>query len=117
MLKHYNRDYLQTHQDGENGRVLFNSQGKCELPWNQYIGQVIINDFIAQMEQYDGADFDSYIKDVVPYITLGLFQSAIMKIRGISDDNIGALKEWLITALSEGEDRAKWKISVADKEN
>ena len=105
MLTTYNRQELMRNQSGPNGTVLYESHGKTGLEWNQYIGQVIINDFIKQLPQCEGLDFDPYIKDVVPYIQLGLFDSAIAKINQISISGLEKIQEWLLKSLHEGEDR------------
>lgn len=94
-----------TDQSGEGSSVLFHSDGKTGLEWNQYIGQVILRDFIGQLTQFEGLDFDPYIKDVVPYIQLGLFDSAIKKINLIEIEGLKTVKEWLIKSLTEAEDR------------
>lgn len=108
MLPTYKRTDLTKVGTTEAIRVLYESNYKTGLDWNMYIGRIIIRDFIVQLSAYDGIDFDAYIKDVVPYIELGLFQSAIAKIKPIAIVGLEAQKAWLIKSLSEGEDRKPW---------
>lgn len=105
MLKSYNRHDMMTDPSREGAATLYHSDGKTGLEWNQYIGQVILRDFIGQLTQFEGLDFDQYIKDVVPYIQLGLFDSAIKKIKAIDIPGLESVKEWLIKSLGEAEDR------------
>ena len=63
----------------------------------------IISDFSSQKTNLligtqmvtKGLDFDQYIKDVVPYIQLGLFDSAIKKIKTIERNRIIFGKEYI----------------------
>lgn len=105
MLSSYNRLVLKTYNHGDELHVFMGSNDKVGLEWNQYIGSVIINDFIKQLDEYDGTDFTAYIKDVVPFIQLGLFQSAISIIEQINIEGLESIKAWLIKSLAEGEDR------------
>jgi hypothetical protein len=105
MLATYNRIALKAFNCGDELHVFMGSNDKAGLEWNQYIGSVIINDFIKQLDEYDGTDFTAYIKDVVPFIQLGLFQSAIGIIRNIEIPGLEQIKEWLVKSLTEGEDR------------
>lgn len=105
MLASYNRLKLKTYNHGDELHVFMGSNDKVGLEWNQYIGSIIINDFIKQMDEYDGTDFTAYIKDVVPFIQLGLFQSAITIIQNIEITGLETVKTWLIKSLTEGEDR------------
>lgn len=109
MLPTYRRDDLVNVKNDEAARVIYESGYKTGIDWNMYIGRIIIRDFIAQLSNYDGMDFDSYIKDVVPYIELGLFQSAIVKIQNINISGLESQKAWLIKSLEEGEDRLEWR--------
>lgn len=105
MLATYNRNALKAYNCGDELHVFMGSNDKVGLEWNQYIGSVIINDFIKQLDEYDGTDFTVYIKDVVPFIQLGLFQSAIGIIGNIEIPGLEKIKEWLVKSLTEGEDR------------
>lgn len=105
MLATYNRNALKAYNCGDELHVFMGSNDKVGLEWNQYIGSVIINDFIKQLDEYDGTDFTVYIKDVVPFIQLGLFQSAIGIISNIEIPGLEKIKEWLVKSLTEGEDR------------
>lgn len=105
MLATYNRLALKTYNCGDELRVFMNSNDKVGLEWNQYIGHIIVNDFIKQLDEYDGTEFMVYIKDIVPFIQLGLFQSAINIIRNTDVPELETIKEWLIKSLTEGEDR------------
>jgi len=109
MLTNYNRTYLSTSHKPEESIVFFNGKENHDLEWNQYIGKIIINDFIKQLPQYEGTDFTTYIKDVVPFIQLGLFQSAIGIIDGIDIPGLEKIKTWLLKSLAEGEDRDAYK--------
>lgn len=104
MLSTYNRSKLSSMNSGAELYTYVNSHDKTGLEWNQYIGRIIINDFIKQLSQYDGADFAEYMP-VLMYIEYGLFQSAINVIKKIDMPQIGPAKEWLLKALEEGEDR------------
>lgn len=105
MLSTYDKIALSESKISAEQEVVSHAVTKSGLEWNQYIGQIIINDFIKQLPQYDGSDFDQYIKDVVPYIQLGLFDSAIAKIRPININGLDDIKSWLIKSLEEGENR------------
>lgn len=109
MLTSYNREYLSTSQKPTEAKIFFDGKEEHELEWNQYIGKIIINDFIKQLPQYEGTDFTTYIKDVVPFIQLGLFQSAIGIINGIDIPGLEKIKTWLLKSLAEGEDRDAYK--------
>ena len=107
MFKSYNRLYLRESRDIQEQLVYNNSLFPIELKgleWNQYIGRIIINDFIKQLDKYDGTDFAQYI-GVLPYIEYGMFQSAIKIIKTIEIPGLERLKKWLIKSLEEGEDR------------
>lgn len=105
MLSTYDKRALSESKISAEQEVVSHAVTESGLEWNQYIGQIIINDFIKQLPQYDGSDFDQYIKDVVPYIQLGLFDSAIAKIRPININGLDDIKAWLIKSLEEGENR------------
>lgn len=104
MNSNYNRIYLSKSHDPNDTRVIFESHNKRGLEWNQYIGRIIINDFIKQLDKYDGTDFAQYM-DVLPYIEYGMFQSAIKIIKTIEIPGLERLKKWLLKSLEEGEDR------------
>lgn len=107
MFKSYNRLYLRESRDIQEQLVYNNSLFPIELKgleWNQYIGRIIINDFIKQLDAYDGTDFAQYM-GVLPYIEYGMFQSAIKIIKTIEIPGLERLKKWLIKSLEEGEDR------------
>lgn len=105
MISSYNRLVLHSANKGDELRVYMESHDKTGLEWNQYIGGVIINDFIKQLDEHDGTEFAVYIKEVVPFIQLGLFQSAISIIEQINIEGLESIKAWLIKSLAEGEDR------------
>lgn len=107
MFKSYNRQYLRESKDVQEQLVYSNSVFPIEkkgLEWNQYIGRIIINDFIKQLDSYDGTDFAQYM-NVLPYIEYGMFQSAIKLIEQIEIPELASLKVWLLKSLAEGEDR------------
>ena len=64
----------------------------------------IINDFIKQLDSFDGTDFAQYM-GVLPYIEYGMFQSAIKIIEKIEIPGLNGIKSWLLKSLAEGEDR------------
>ena len=107
MLNSYNKYKLQNDASEEASRIIYNAIYPTKLSgleWNQYIGRIIINDFIEQLNEYDGTDFAQYM-NVLPYIEYGMFQSAIKIIRDINIEELGELKSWLLKSLAEGEDR------------
>jgi len=107
MLSTYNRKKLSDSKKTEEQQVMYNAIYpvlKTGLEWNQYIGRIIINDFIKQLDSHDGTEFAEYM-GVLPYIEYGMFQSAIKIISKINIDGLENLKTWLIKALEEGEDR------------
>lgn len=104
MLSTYNRKKMRTLNTSAELYTYVRSAEKTGLEWNQYIGRIIINDFIKMLSQYDGTDFAEYMP-VLMYIEYGLFQSAINVIKQIDMPQIGPAKEWLLKALEEGEDR------------
>ena len=107
MFTSYNRLYLRESKNVQEQLVYTNSVFPIEkkgLEWNQYIGRIIINDFIKQLDAYDGTDFAEYM-GVLPYIEYGMFQSAIKIIDKINIPELENLKDWLIKSLREGEDR------------
>ena len=107
MLNSYNKYKLQNDTSEEASRIIYNATYPTKLSgleWNQYIGRIIINDFIEQLNDYDGTDFAQYM-NVLPYIEYGMFQSAIKIIRDINIEELGELKSWLLKSLAEGEDR------------
>ena len=107
MFKSYNRQYLRESKNVQEQLVYSNSVFPIEkkgLEWNQYIGRIIINDFIKQLDSYDGTDFAQYM-NVLPYIEYGMFQSAIKLIEQIEIPELASLKAWLLKSLAEGEDR------------
>ena len=53
MLATYNRIALKAYNCGDELHVFMGSNDKAGLEWNQYIGSVIINDFIKQLDEYD----------------------------------------------------------------
>lgn len=115
MLRTYNKEEMATLGTTEAQTILYNALYPVKLnglEWNQYIGKIIINDFIKQLPQYDGTDFTTYIKDVVPFIQLGLFQSAIGIINGIDIPGLEKIKSWLLKSLAEGEDRDEYKQDI-----
>ena len=75
------------------------------LEWNQYIGRIIVNDFIKQLPQATGTEFKRYIIEIVPFIHLGLFDSAIDAIQEVEIPGLEHIKAWLIKSLHEGENR------------
>lgn len=107
MLSTYNRLALSKSNDETESKIYYNSVypvRKTGLEWNQYIGRIIINDFIKQLDEYDGTDFAEYIA-VLQYIEYGMFQSAIKIIENINIPGLDDLKTWLLKSLHEGEDR------------
>lgn len=104
MLSTYNRKQLLLSKIPDEQVVFTKSEFKTGLEWNQYIGRIIINDFIKQLDTYDGTDFAQYMS-VLPYIEYGLFQSAIKLITAINIKGLETVKTWLLQALNEGEDR------------
>lgn len=104
MISSYNRLSLKDSQNSDEQIVFYGGRTKTGLEWNQYIGRIIINDFIKQLDEYDGTDFAPYM-NVLPYIEYGLFQSAINIINTINIEGLSSVKAWLLKALAEGEDR------------
>lgn len=104
MLSTYNRLELKKLKTDKELSVYAKSEDKTGLEWNQYIGRIIINDFIKQLDAYDGTDFAQYM-GVLPYIEYGMFQSAIKLIDKINIPELEKLKLWLLKSLNEGEDR------------
>ena len=107
MLNSYNKYKLQNDTSEEASRIIYNAIYPTKLSgleWNQYIGRIIINDFIEQLNEYDGTDFAQYM-NILPYIEYGMFQSAIKIIQDINIEGLGELKTWLLKSLAEGEDR------------
>ena len=104
MLSNYNRLVLSKTSDAEGSHCFFQSGGKTGLEWNQYIGRIIINDFIKQLDDFEGTDFAPYM-GVLPFIEYGMFQSAIKIIRTIHIEGLDDVRDWLIKSLQEGEDR------------
>ena len=107
MLKSYNKYDLQNDTSEEASRIIYNATYPTKLSgleWNQYIGRIIINDFIKQLDAYDGTDFAQYMS-VLTYIEYGMFQSAIKVIETIEIPGLDEIKAWLIKSLEEGEDR------------
>lgn len=107
MLSTYNRIKLESSKRPDEQQVMYNAiypVKKKGLEWNQYIGRIIINDFIKQLDEFDGTDFAEYMT-VLPYIEYGMFQSAIKIISKINIDGLDNQKQWLLKSLEEGEDR------------
>lgn len=107
MLSTYNRIKLESSKIPDEQQVMYNAiypVKKKGLEWNQYIGRIIINDFIKQLDEFDGTDFAQYM-GVLPYIEYGMFQSAIKLIKQIELPGLENLKQWLLKSLAEGEDR------------
>ena len=107
MVKSYNKYKLQKDTSEEANRIIYNASYPVNLSgleWNQYIGRIIINDFIKQLDEFDGTDFAQYM-GVLPYIEYGMFQSAIKIIEQIELPGLEDLKQWLLKSLAEGEDR------------
>ena len=107
MLNSYNKYNLKNDTSEEASRIIYNATYPTKLSgleWNQYIGRIIINDFIKQLDSYDGTDFAQYM-NVLPYIEYGMFQSAIKVIENIEIPGLEGIKAWLIKSLTEGEDR------------
>ena len=107
MLNSYNKYNLQNDTSEEASRIIYNATYPTKLSgleWNQYIGRIIINDFIKQLDSYDGTYFAQYM-GVLPYIEYGMFQSAIKVIENIEIPGLEGIKTWLIKSLTEGEDR------------
>ena len=107
MLNSYNKYKLQQDTSEEASKIIYNATYPTKLSgleWNQYIGRIIINDFIKQLDAYDGTDFAQYM-GVLPYIEYGMFQSAIKIIEKIEIPGLDGIKAWLLKSLAEGEDR------------
>lgn len=107
MLNSYNKYNLQNDTSEEASRIIYNATYPTKLSgleWNQYIGRIIINDFIKQLDAYDGTDFAQYM-GVLTYIEYGMFQSAIKVIENIEIPGLEGIKTWFIKSLTEGEDR------------
>ena len=107
MLNSYNKYNLQNDTSEEASRIIYNATYPTKLSgleWNQYIGRIIINDFIKQLDSYEGTDFAQYM-NVLTYIEYGMFQSAIKVIENIEIPGLEEIKTWLIKSLTEGEDR------------
>lgn len=104
MLRNYNRIYLSKQTDPDSCECIFHSNGVRGLEWNQYIGRIIINDFIKQLDDHVGTEFAPYM-GVLPFIEYGMFQSAIGVIQQIDIPGLERQKAWLLEALKEGEDR------------
>lgn len=107
MLNSYNKYDLQNDTSEEASKIIYNATYPTKLSgleWNQYIGRIIINDFIKQLDAYDGTDFAQYM-GVIPYIEYGMFQSAIKVIETIEITGLEEIKAWLLKSLAEGEDR------------
>lgn len=104
MLKNYNRNFLAKQTDHDSSECFYNSHGVRGLEWNQYIGRIIINDFIKQLDDHVGTEFAPYM-GVLPFIEYGMFQSAIGVISQINIPGLERQKAWLLEALKEGEDR------------
>ena len=107
MLSTYNRILLSNSKNPKEQQVIYNAiypTLKTGLEWNQYIGRIIINDFIKQLDDFNGTDFAEYM-GVLPYIEYGMFQSAIKIIEKININGLDELKAWLLKSLAEGEDR------------
>ena len=107
MVKSYNKYLLQKDTSEEANRIIYNASYPVKLSgleWNQYIGRIKINDFIKQLDEFDGTDFAQYM-GVLPYIEYGMFQSAIKLIKQIELPGLEDLKQWLLKSLAEGEDR------------
>lgn len=107
MLNSYNKYNLQNDTSEEASRIIYNATYPTKLSgleWNQYIGRIIINDLIKQLDAYDGTDFAQYM-GVLPYIEYGMFQSAIKVIENIEIPGLEGIKTWLIKSLTEGEGR------------
>ena len=104
MLLTYNRLKLRSAETPAELKVYADSEMKTGLEWNQYIGRIIINDFIKQLDAYEGIDFAEYMT-VLPFIEYGMFQSAIKIINTINITGLDNLKAWLLKSLNEGEDR------------
>ena len=104
MLLSYNKIVLSKSKTRDEANAYFYGREKSGLEWNQYIGRIIINDFIKQLDDYDGTDFADYMS-VLPYIEYGMFQSAIKLISQINIEGLETVKAWLLNALAEGEDR------------
>lgn len=104
MLSTYNKKELCESPRSEEQEVISAGIKLSGLEWNQYIGRKIINDFIKQVDAYDGTDFAEYF-GVLPYIEYGLFQSAIKLIQKINIPALETIRIWLIKSLNEAEDR------------
>lgn len=104
MLSSYNKIVLSKAKTRDEANTYFYGHEKTGLEWNQYIGRIIINDFIKQLDDHDGTDFADYM-GVLPYIEYGMFQSAIKLIKQINIEGLETIKTWLLKALAEGEDR------------
>lgn len=104
MLSTYNKNQLSESKRSDEQEVFSGGAKLSGLEWNQYIGRKIINDFIKQLDAYDGTEFNEYF-GVLPYIEYGLFQSAIKIIEKIDIPALYSIKEWLLKSLNEAEDR------------
>lgn len=104
MLRNYNRLFLSKQTDSDSCECIFKSAGVTGLEWNQYIGRIIINDFIKQLDDHVGTEFAPYM-GVLPFIEYGMFQSAIGIISEINIPGLEKLKSWLLESLKQGEDR------------
>ena len=107
MLNSYNKYKLQQDTSEEASKIIYNATYPTKLSgleWNQYIGRIIINDFIKQLDSFDGTDLAQYM-GVLPYIEYGMFQSAIKIIEQINIPGLEGIKSWLLKSLAEGEDR------------
>lgn len=104
MLSTYNRKKLALAEGAEEVKVFGGSRFKRGLEWNQYIGRVIINDFIMQLDEHQALEFAQYMP-VLLYIEYGLLQSAIQVIEKIDIESLAEQKAWLLNALAEAEDR------------
>lgn len=104
MLSTYNKKLLSESKRSDEQEVVSAGIKLSGLEWNQYIGRKIINDFIKQLDAYDGTDFSEYL-GVLQYIEYGLFQSAINVIETIQIPALETVKQWLLKSLAEAEDR------------
>jgi len=104
MLSTYNKKLLSESKRSDEQEIVSAGIKLSGLEWNQYIGRKIINDFIKQLDAYDGTEFNDYL-GVLPYIEYGLFQSAINVIKTIQIPALESVKQWLLKSLSEAEDR------------
>lgn len=104
MLSTYNKNSLAVSTRSDEQEVYSAGVKFSGLEWNQYIGRKIINDFIKQLDAYDGIEFGEYF-GVLPYIEYGLFQSAVKVIDKIDIPALELVKQWLIRTIKEAEDR------------